>query len=68
MALVVAAAFSLGVAWVALRMPGSFLPYGAQPLQHELRVYAQLAAADLVIRARSERQDARTRSGQTRAK
>lgn len=67
MALVVAAAFSLGVAWVALRMPGSFLPYDAQPLQRELRVYAQLAAADLVIRARSERHDARTRPGQMRA-
>ncbi|HEV8492127.1 MAG TPA: hypothetical protein VGR76_07640 [Candidatus Angelobacter sp.] len=54
MALVVAAVFSVGVAWVAWRTPGAFLPYDAQPLQQELRVYQQLAAADLLIRARSE--------------
>lgn len=55
MALVLAALFSMGVGWVAFRMPGSFLPYDAHLLQQELRVYAQLAAADLQIRARSER-------------
>jgi hypothetical protein len=55
MALVVAAALSVGVGWIALQLPGSFTPYDSQPLQQELRVYHLLAAADLRIRARSER-------------
>jgi hypothetical protein len=55
MALVIAAAFSVGVGWVALRQPGSFTPYDSQPLHQELRVYQLMATADLLVRARSER-------------
>jgi hypothetical protein len=55
MALVVAAALSVGVGWTAWRTPGAFRPYDSQPLQQDLRVYQLLAAADLRIRARSER-------------
>jgi hypothetical protein len=63
--LAVVGVFSVCVGWVAWRRPGSFLLYDSQPLQQDLRVYQQLAEAELAVRARSERQHAGKRHGQT---
>jgi hypothetical protein len=41
----------LGAGWVAVWMPFEYFLYDGWPFQHDMRVYNQIAAADIVIKA-----------------
>ena len=51
--IVIAAACVLGAGWVALWMPAEYFLYDGWPYQHDMRIYNQMADADIVIRARA---------------
>jgi hypothetical protein len=53
--LVVTLAVILSVGWVALWMPAETLLYDTWPFQQDMRVYQQLAEAELVISERPEK-------------
>jgi hypothetical protein len=48
--LFIAAFFVLGAGWVALWMPFEYFLYDGWPFQQDMRIYNQIADADLVIR------------------
>ncbi len=50
--IVIAAACVLGAGWVALWMPAEYFLYDGWPFQQDMRIYNQIADADLVIRER----------------
>ena len=52
--LLVTLAFILSVGWVALWMPAEYFLYDTWPFQQDMRVYQQMAEAELVIRERPE--------------
>ncbi len=52
MFLVIAAIFILSAGWVALWMPAEFFLYDTWPFQQDMRVYQQIAEAELVINER----------------
>jgi len=49
MFLVVAVVFILSAGWVALWMPAEFFLYDTWPFQQDMRVYQQIAQADMMI-------------------
>jgi hypothetical protein len=51
--LFIAAFCVLGAGWVALWMPFEYFLYDGWPFQQDIRVYHQIADADLVLRERS---------------
>jgi hypothetical protein len=51
--IIIAAASVLGAGWVALWMPAEYFLYDGWPYQHDMRIYHQMADADIVIRARA---------------
>jgi hypothetical protein len=50
--LLVVAVFILSAGWVALWMPAEFFLYDTWPFQQDMRVYQQIADAEVVIRER----------------
>ena len=52
--LFIAAFCVLGAGWVALWMPFEYFLYDGWPFQQDMRVYNQIADADIVIRERKE--------------
>jgi len=44
----------LGAGWVAVWMPFEYFLYDGWPFQHDMRVYNQLAGADIVIKAHED--------------
>jgi hypothetical protein len=52
--LVVAGACVLAVGWVALWMPAEYFRYDPWPFQQDLRVYKQIADAEMVISPREQ--------------
>jgi hypothetical protein len=52
--LVVAGACVLAVGWVALWMPAEYFLYDTWPFQQDMRVYKQIADAELVISPRED--------------
>jgi hypothetical protein len=51
---VLAALFILSAGWVALWFPAEYFLYDTWPFQQDIRVYQQIAAAEVVIGARHE--------------
>ncbi len=51
--LFIAAFCVLGAGWVALWMPFEYFLYDSWPFQQDIRIYQQMADADLVIKERS---------------
>jgi len=51
--LFIAAFFVLGAGWVALWMPFEYFLYDGWPFQQNIRIYEQIANADIVIRESS---------------
>ena len=51
--LFIAAFCVLGAGWVALWMPFEYFLYDSWPFQQDMRIYQQMADADLVIKERS---------------
>ncbi|HKT39914.1 MAG TPA: hypothetical protein VJR48_16175, partial [Ktedonobacterales bacterium] len=50
----IATFFALSAGWVALWFPAEYFLYDTWPFQQDIRVYQQIAAADVVISARRE--------------